>query len=425
MIIYTVQSGDTVFSISQKFNILPEKLIADNAIPKDNALAVGQSLIILDAQSTYDVPFTQSISSISQMTNVPQKTIYRNNFFLFGNTSAPQYSQIVLQYKQTPVKNKIIGGYAYDFIDETLLESVINYMTYIMPFTYGFRTDGSLIEPNDNRILMTARSYNVKPLMHLSTLTDFGNFSSELANTMLNDTQSSETLIQNCLKNVQSKGYYGIDVDFEYLPFTSRQPYVDFISRLTQTMNNNGYICVVAVPPKTADMQEGLLYEGVDYTGLGLAANYVFLMTYEWGYRFGPPLPIAPIPSVRRVLDYAVTRIDSQKLLLGISNYGYDWTLPFVQGKSDAPSLSTEYALELAVRYGAEIFYDTNAQAPYFNYTDEFGDIHIVWFEDARSIKAKAELIEQYNLSGGFIWDLMRKNPQLYVTINSLIDIEI
>ena len=147
-------------------------------------------------------------------------------------------------------------------------------------------------------------------------------------------------------------------------------------------------------------------------------------MTYEWGYRCGPPLAVAPVPNVRRVLDYAVSRIPPEKLILGISNYGYDWTLPFVKGESDAPSLSYEEALSLARRYNAEIIFDEEAKAPFFYYTDENGNEHVVWFEDARSFEAKVELIEEYNLSGGFIWDLMRENPQGYVTLNSLIDIE-
>ena len=193
---------------------------------------------------------------------------------------------------------------------------------------------------------------------------------------------------------------------------------------MTEEMNRNGFICVVAVPPKVSDEQMGLLYEGVDYAGLGEAADYVLTMTYEWGYRFGPPLAVAPVPNVRRVLDYAVSRIPPEKLILGISNYGYDWTLPFVKGESDAPSLSYEEALSLARRYNAEIIFDEEAKAPFFYYTDENGNEHVVWFEDARSFEAKVELIEEYNLSGGFIWDLMRENPQGYVTLNSLIDIE-
>ncbi len=52
-------------------------------------------------------------------------------------------------------------------------------------------------------------------------------------------------------------------------------------------------------------------------------------MTYEWGYKYGPNMAVAPLNMVRRVLDYAVTEIIPEKIMLGIPNYGYDWPLPF------------------------------------------------------------------------------------------------
>ncbi len=424
MIIVTVTSGDTAFSVAQRFNVSLDKLIADNGLPEDGALVVGQSLVILEPDEIYDVQNPQNIESVSQAVMETPKTILRNNFFLEGRRILPRNSQVVVRYNSVPTLEKFLGGYVYDFISPSLLQSVISYMTYIMPFTYGFNPDGSLIYPNDDFILEQARIYGVKPLMHLSTLTSMGNFSSELASVVLNDPISVSALVDNVTQNILAKGYYGVDVDFEFLSSNDRQVYVDFITVLSQRMRDNGLISVVALPPKTSDTQRGALYEGIDYAALGDAADYAFLMTYEWGYRFGPPLPVAPIPSVRRVLDYAVTRIPENKLILGISNYGYDWTLPYVSGESDAPSLSTVYALELAKKYNAEILYDENAQAPYFYYTDEQERQHVVWFEDARSYVAKVALIDEYNLSGGFIWDLMRENPQGYVTLNSLIDIE-
>ena len=192
----------------------------------------------------------------------------------------------------------------------------------------------------------------------------------------------------------------------------------------TEMHNPYGYKVWVALAPKTSSEQTGLLYEAHDYKALGEIADKVLLMTYEWGYRFGPPLAVAPIPSVRRVLDYAVSRIENEKVILGISNYGYDWTLPFVAGESDAPSISYEEALSLAREYNAEIQFDENARAPFFFYTDSDGNEHVVWFEDARSFSEKVNLISEYDLAGGFIWDLMRPNPQGYVTLNALIDIQ-
>ena len=117
-------------------------------------------------------------------------------------------------------------------------------------------------------------------------------------------------------------------------------------------------------------------------------------MTYEYGYKFGPAMAIAPINQVEKVLDYAITKIPQEKILLGISNYGYDWTLPYIKGESDAPSISTTEALSLAYEYGAEIMFDEISAAPYFFYTDSNDRIHEVWFEDARSFEEKMNLIK-------------------------------
>ncbi|MBP0983890.1 MAG: hypothetical protein J6A19_09200 [Oscillospiraceae bacterium] len=109
---------------------------------------------------------------------------------------------------------------------------------------------------------------------------------------------------------------------------------------------------------------------------------------------------------VRRVLDYAVTEIPPEKILMGMPNYGYDWTLPFMRG-TPARSLSFTEAVELAQKYGVEIQYDETAQAPFFYYTDN-GRQHVVWFDDPRSIDAKLKLIDEYDLAGASFWTVNR-----------------
>ena len=92
-------------------------------------------------------------------------------------------------------------------------------------------------------------------------------------------------------------------------------------------------------------------------------------MTYEWGYSGGPAMAVSPIESVREVLEYAITEMPSNKILMGQNLYGYDWTLPFVQG-TIAKAVSPQQAIQLAVTNNAVIEYDEKAQAPHFSYRD-------------------------------------------------------
>ena len=90
-------------------------------------------------------------------------------------------------------------------------------------------------------------------------------------------------------------------------------------------------------------------------------------MTYEWGYSGGPAMAVSPIGPVREVLEYAITEMPANKILMGQNLYGYDWTFPFVQG-TIAKALSPQQAIQLAADNNAAIQYDVKAQAPHFTY---------------------------------------------------------
>ena len=112
------------------------------------------------------------------------------------------------------------------------------------------------------------------------------------------------------------------------------------------------------------------------------------------------------------MVEYALTEIPASKIWLGVPLYGYDWPLPFVQGRTKAQSISPQEAVARAVRYGVDIQYSEQAQAPWYRYTDGYGITHEVWFEDARSIQAKLALIPEYGLYGVGYWNLMRPFPR-------------
>ena len=191
---------------------------------------------------------------------------------------------IVIDYEQEKQGVLSTNGYVYPFVDRAVLRQALPYMTYLTMFTYGFTPEGELIELDDEELIRLAREYGVSPLMHLSTLTPEGNFSSALADALLNNPPVQDILIDRVLETMRAKGYDGLDVDFEFIAPENRQAYVDFIQKVADRLNPEGYIVVTALAPKTSGDQPGLLYEGHDYAGIGAASNAVLLMTYEWGY---------------------------------------------------------------------------------------------------------------------------------------------
>ena len=150
----------------------------------------------------------------------------------------------------------------------------------------------------------------------------------------------------------------------------------------------------------------------------------VLLMTYEWGYTFGPPMATAPVNMVRRVLTYGVSVIDTDKILMGIPNYAYDWPLPFVAGSTQAESIGNQEAIMRGVEHNVTIQFDETAQCPFFYYTGENGVQHVVWFDDVRSMTAKFNLIPEFDLHGAGIWQIMRYFPGMWMVVNSRFNVE-
>ncbi len=420
MIIYVVKPGDTLSAIANQYGVNLNHLRADNGLRPEDSLVVGQAIAVQIPEVVHTVEAGETLYDIARLYGTTVYQLFRNNFFLGGLPNVTPGTELVIRYQNQGEKGSFVtNSYAYPYIEEALLREQLPYLSYFTPFTYGLSATGNLLDLEDEELLSITSEYATLPLLHLSTLTEQGNFSNERASIVFNDPVQQERLIEEILATVQEKGFAGVDVDFEFIYPEERYDYITFLQNLRLRLNPLGYPLLSALAPKTSDTQRGVLYEGHDYAGIGAAANAVLLMTYEWGYTFGPPLAVAPIQNVRRVVDYALTRISRQKVFLGIPTYGYDWTLPYERGNPGAPSLSPVEAVDLARRYGAEIQFDETAKSPWFRYTDDNGNLHEVWFEDARSIQAKLDLAREYNLLGIGYWNSMREFPQNWVVLNN------
>ncbi len=422
MIIYTVLEGDTLLSIAQSYNTTVSRIAADNRLDPALPLVVGQTLVILYPEKIYTAREGDTVLSIARAFGISAVEIWQNNPILSGQNALFPGQTIVISYGAPSYGEISLLGYAYTYIDDELLRRTLPYLTYLSVFPYGLEADGSIVIPEgDDRLITTAKEYNTLPLMTLTSLTVEGVFSTELINSILASPTLSERVIQNAVSLVQSKGLGGVDMDFEFISPEYRENYADFIRRLKEALGD-GYVVFTDLAPKTRDDQPGLLYEAHDYSSLGTFSDKLFLMTYEWGYMYGPPGAVSPINNVRTVIEYGISRISPDKIFMGLPSYGYDWPLPFVRGETRAETISPDRAVELARLEGSTIYYDTQSQAPYFNYTRN-GVEHVVWFEDGRSANALASLANEYALDGIGIWNIMRWFPQLWPVLKSLYSI--
>lgn len=359
--IYVVEKGDTLGHISEEYGVPVWKIIYDNQLDLPDRPVPGQALLLLKE----------------------------------GETG----------YEGEGLRT---GGYAYPFIEPEILTQAFPALQELLVFSYGFTFEGDLIAPLQDDLWLVDESWKrgVEPLLVLTPFSD-GAFNNQLVKVLTENDEIQEKVIDQLYRTVEDNGYAGVNIDFEYILPENRIRFAQFVGRVRKRMSAGGFRTSVTLAPKVSDAQKGLLVEGLDYYLLGESADFVFLMTYEWGYTYGPPMAVAPADKVRQVLEYAVTRIPKEKLIMGIPNYGYDWPLPYERGVTRARTLGNVEAVRIAAENGAEIHYAQIAQSPWFTYTTA-GQSHEVWFEDPRSIIAKIDLAREYGLSGIGYWNLMR-----------------
>ena len=194
-------------------------------------------------------------------------------------------------------------------------------------------------------------------------------------------------------------------------------------TELSELLHARGFMLSVELAPREGAGMGSALSAGQDYSALGKAADRLSLMFCRWAHAYSPPQALAPVMPLREALRHAAANIPPEKLLLGISGAGFDWRLPWRQGDEARP-ISNARAMELAVSLGAEIKLDSASDSPWFLYSDAEEKRHIVFFEDARSLRSKLQLLDEFSLAGISLYTADRPlRPALHV-MESLYSVE-
>lgn len=419
MFFHFVKKGDSVYKLSKEYNVPVNQIIQDNNLEEPYELLIGECLIINPRNKSYIVKEKDSLDSISKKFSLSKEKILKDNSLTDENSIKPGL-KIHLDYDNLEKVNGLINGYCYQGISNKVLNNTLPTLSYISPFAYRLKENGNLVPLDDQRIITKADNHDTNSMLVVANIKESGGFSTSLASKILNNQNAINTLINDINSTIKGKNYQALCIDFEYVNEDEKNLYTEFIKKVKEGIGDIKLF--VALAPKNSDEQKGLLYTAHDYYNIGKIVDYVILMTYEWGYTFGEPMPVAPLDQVRRVIRYAKSKIDESKIIMGVPNYGYDWTLPYQKG-SKAESISNVDAINLAKKYNVEIKYDSQSQTPYFNYKKD-GKLHVVHFDDTCSINSKINLAIDENIKGLSIWTVTTYFPQLILLIDYYFNIE-
>ncbi|HEX7056848.1 MAG TPA: LysM peptidoglycan-binding domain-containing protein [Bacilli bacterium] len=422
MLIETVQAGETLWAIARRFGANVDEVMRLNGITDPERLVIGEALVVPTEARRHTVRPGESFWSISRIYGVTVEQLQAANPGVNPNLLQPG---MVLNIPERPKTTIQSNGYLLPVSPQSDQANVRNVAEFLSTFSiFQYRTDvnGDLVPPNDAAALAAIRQTDAVAMMVVTNFSE-GTFSAPLAHTIFTDQRARERLFSEIVRTLRDKRFYALNIDFEHVFPADRERYNNFLRELAGRVHEAGFPISTALAPKMSATQVGEWYEAHDYPVHGQIVDFVILMTYEWGWSGGPPMAVAPIPQVRAVLDYAISVIPRQKILLGAPLYGYDWTLPFVKGGKFARSLSPQAAVEQAARVGANIQFDYTAQAPFYRYYDADGKEHVVWFEDARSMQAKFNLIDAYGLRGISYWVLGNEFPQNWALLQDRFNI--
>jgi len=250
-------------------------------------------------------------------------------------------------------------------------------------------------------------------LQVLATVADVslrsGNFSASISTriwrTPTSITQHIAALVDLCV----TKGYDGIDIDWEAVRTRNKDKFSSFIGQLADAMHAHGKILSMAVAPKTEEPGDWSAPRSEDYAALGAAVDEFKVMTYDYSGSWSAPGPIAPPTWMDAVLTHAESLVPAAKIMMGVPFYGYNW-----RGRRTTDVASTD-AQTLIATYSPTVHRDPSEEAT-FTYTDTTGRFHTVFFQDRPAIAAKLQMLRDNHpaIRGIAIWVMGGEDPTFW-----------
>ncbi len=303
-------------------------------------------------------------------------------------------------------QKKIVAGWLPYWDTQAGKSSITEFpgaLTEISPFWYTLAEDGNIDIPNgseDKGLLDVIRGQGQKVIPTISSPNE------GVAGNVLNDAQKRQFHIDRIISKIDEFQYDGIDIDYENMAASDREAFNGFVKELSAAIHSHNKKLVVTVNAKTAEPGGWYGAQSHDYAAIAEAADYVRIMAYDQHYRDGEPGPIASIAWVEEVIAFSLIKIPKEKLVLGLPTYGYDWT-----GSGSAKSMVFDN-----IPTDRPTGWDDASASPFITYTHE-EVFHQIWFENSRSLEAKIDLVQKYDLAGIVLWRLGREDKTTYPMI--------
>ena len=281
----------------------------------------------------------------------------------------------------------------------------------VSPFWYHVAADGSVVPYTtaagatyeDAAIIAFLRERNILVMPTVANIVN-GVWNGPLVSKLIADATLSSRNINNLVQLAVTRQYDGIDLDYEDLAASDRAAFSAFVNRLAVALHAQGKLLSVNVYAKTSEPGGWDGPKAQDWAAIGLAADQVRIMSYEYHWSTSEAGPISPIDWVTDVMWFARATIPRDKIMQGVPLYGYDWV-----GRSGTAIVWQE-AMALANQHGVAIKWDAPSASPWFEYVRQ-NVRHTVWFENSWSLDEKLQVALAVDVGGVTLWRLGGEDP--------------
>lgn len=304
------------------------------------------------------------------------------------------------------------------------LRANIDRISIIAPGGYFVDGEGIVWGEVDPRVIRLGRDRNV-PVMPL--IVNPG-FDQAMLTKLLHDPAARARAIESMVELCRRHGHYGIQFDFENVAMPDRDALTQFYRETAAALHAAGFKLSIAVVHRPDDLAGPTRYHqwlfrnwraGYDIEALAQIGDFISVMTYSQHTRRTPPGPQAGIPWVESVIEYFLEHVPPEKLSLGIPTSSQHWYTS--QEDRIQPEMALSYsetvpwarAMALIERNNAELLWSDTHQVPYAFY-DRGGTFEWIFMENARSFRAKLDLVRRHRLRGFSVWVLGSEDPEIW-----------
>ncbi|MFT3979361.1 MAG: glycosyltransferase [Ferruginibacter sp.] len=269
---------------------------------------------------------------------------------------------------------------------------------FIDPKTDTLRTD------IDTSALAVMKTANVKIIPLINNINDQkgeGFFDGDILHRILHNDKKKQRLIADIEKNLLHYGLQGINIDFEEFKEKADEPIIAFQKELYEKLHKDGLLVTQEVMSGNTDFNVPTL---VKYN------DYVVLMAYDEHYSGSVPGAVSGQQWIEKELDETAAQIPSDKIILGIAGYGYDWA-----DQKEAVTVTYQQALANAKQFHADIHFDNTTYNNSYSYKDENGIAHQVYFTDAATNFNTIRFADEYGTAGTALWRLGSEDERLWL----------